>query len=323
MSAAGPVRLAVTVGDPAGIGPEIVARALRDADRIGLRFAVFGDAVVLEQLELSELRGVTLVDSGGPFDPARDPIGRPTIASGESAARALLLAIDACLAGDVDGVVTAPLSKEALHLAGHPWPGQTEVLIERAGVPRGVMLFVGGGLRVALATRHLRLADVPGALSVDAIAADLALLAAALRRDFGVPRPRIGVAGLNPHAGEGGLFGDEEQLVIAPAIAATTAIDPHFEPVGPLPADTVFVRHDRGELDAVLAMYHDQGLIPVKLKAFGGGVNTTVGLPFVRTSPDHGTAFDIAGKGVADPTSMLAAVRVAADAARHRRGVGA
>lgn len=255
------------------------------------------------------------VDSG--FRPGHDPVGAPSAASGHAAAITLLAAIDLALSSEVDGVVTAPTSKDAMFQAGYHWPGQTEVLIERAGVPAGVMLFVGGGLKVALATRHLALRDVPAVLSTSDITRDLSILDAALQRDFGLSQPRIGVCGLNPHAGEAGRFGDEERKIIAPAIAAATRAGATV--IGPAPADTLFVRHQRGEVDAVLAMYHDQGLIPVKLLSFGGGVNMTAGLPFVRTSPDHGTAYDIAGRGVADPSSLQAALRLAIEAVEHRK----
>lgn len=290
-----PIRLAVTAGDPAGIGPEIRTAAI-------------------DALEPAERAAVELVLIGDLTRPDGPP--GPSAASGAVAAAGLLEAIDLARSGEVDGVVTAPLSKEALRLAGHPWPGQTEVLIERSGVARGVMLFVGGGLRVALATRHIPLRDVPRRLRAADLLADLRILDDGIRQDFAVAAPRIGLCGVNPHAGEGGLFGDEER-VLRKAIAAARAegIDAH----GPYPADTLFVRHRKGEFDVVLAMYHDQGLIPVKVLAFGGGVNVTLGLPFVRTSPDHGTAYDIAGKGVADAGSMLEALRLAISAAAARR----
>lgn len=289
------VRLAVTAGDPAGIGPEIreaAIAALPDDARRGVELVLVGETA-----------------------PPPGPRG-PSEASGRAAVEGLTRAIDLALAGDVDGVVTAPLSKEAVHLAGHPWPGQTEVLIERSGVARGVMLFVGGGLNVALATRHVPLREVADRITAEGVAEDLRLLDAGLRRDFAFERPRIGVCGVNPHAGEGGLFGHEEDRL---RDALERVRSEGIEAAGPYPADTLFVKHRRGEFDAVLAMYHDQGLVPMKLLAFGGGVNVTLGLPFVRTSPDHGTAYDIAGKGLADPGSMLEALRTAIAAARSRR----
>lgn len=321
MTPAADVRLALTLGDPAGIGPEITAAALHDLQRHapGVEVVVIGGAAVLCAAGIAAQPGCDLLPLDDPFDPHRDPIGEATAASGGAAAAALLAGIDLALRGAVDGLVTAPLSKEAVHLAGYPWPGQTEVLIERSGVARGVMLFVGGGLRVAIATRHMALRDVPERLSIAGLAADLELLAEALCRDFGLAAPRIGVCGLNPHAGEAGLFGDEERRIVVPAMDRVSGPG---RLIGPLPADTAFVKHRRGELDAVMAMYHDQGLIPMKVLSFGGGVNVTLGLPFVRTSPDHGTAYDIAGKGRAEASSYLEALRLAAELVRNRRILG-
>ncbi len=312
---AGRVRIAITAGDPAGIGCEVAAKALAALDageRARLDVTLFGDP---ENFAAAGIRGER-THAVARYDVARLGIGRPSAESGRASAAALLAAIDAALRGDVDAIVTAPLSKEALALAGHPWPGQTEVLIERSRSPRGVMLFVGGGLRVALATRHIALKDVASRIRADDVAADLGILDRSLRERFGIARPRIAVTGVNPHAGEHGLFGREEAEILEPALAHARANG--ADVAGPLPADTVFVRHRKGEFDAVLAMYHDQGLIPVKLLAFGGGVNVTLGLPFVRTSPDHGTAFDIAGKGIADPGSMIEAIRLADSLASRR-----
>jgi 4-hydroxythreonine-4-phosphate dehydrogenase len=206
-------------------------------------------------------------------------------------------------------VATAPISKEAFRLAGLPWVGHTDLLAHLTGAPHVAMMFESGVLRVVLATVHIALAEVPRALTQASLEATIALTARELPR-FGVPAPRIAVAGLNPHAGEHGMFGSEEELVIAPAIAACR--QRCIEVTGPFPADTVFVRATRGDFDVVVACYHDQGLIPVKLLAFGQAVNVTLGLPIVRTSVDHGTAFDIAGRGMADAGSMVAAVRLAA-----------
>ncbi len=309
------------IGDPAGIGPEIAAKATaefvaEEGERIRIR--VVGPASAWETWRTRDV-GVAF-EPVGRYDVVRDGVGRPSAASGKSALAALHRAIDLALAGEVDGVVTAPVSKEALVAAGDRGLGQTEILVARAGVERGVMLFVGGGLRVALATRHVALARVATQLNSADIAADLGILARALRLDFGLAAPRIAVTGVNPHAGEGGLFGDEEREIVRPAIDRVRAAG--HDVTGPLPADTAFVRHRAEEFDAVLAMYHDQGLIPVKLLAFGGGVNVTLGLPFVRTSPDHGTAFDLAGRGRADPSSMLEALRLAAAVVRNRRAAG-
>jgi 4-hydroxythreonine-4-phosphate dehydrogenase len=216
--------------------------------------------------------------------------------------------------GEVDAIATAPVNKEAFRLAGLPWAGHTDLLAHLTGAGRVAMMFYSDRLVVVLATVHIALAEVSAALTKDRVEATIALTAEALARFTKVP-PRIAVAGLNPHAGEHGLFGDEEARAIAPAIAECRARG--IEVTGPFPADTVFVRATRGEFDAVVACYHDQGLIPVKLIAFGRAVNVTIGLPIVRTSVDHGTAFDIAGKGVADAESMIAAVLLAARLARQ------
>lgn len=308
------MRLALTLGDPAGIGPEIVAALLTsgEVERADVDVVVVGDRTTLSGLPVP-VSGVSHVVGS---DVGRVELGRPSAASGEAAARALFRAIDLAMKGDVAGIVTAPTSKEAMHLAGHAYPGQTEILVERSGTARGVMLFVGGGIKVALATRHIALRRVADALDADAIVADLGLLGTSLRREFGQDAPRIVVTGLNPHAGEHGLFGDEEVRVIEPALDRVRAGGVNV--TGPLPADTAFVRLRKGEFDAAFAMYHDQGLIPVKLLAFGFGVNVTIGLPFVRTSPDHGTAYDIAGTGTADVSSLVEAFRLAVECAKRR-----
>jgi 4-hydroxythreonine-4-phosphate dehydrogenase len=309
-------RLAISCGDPAGIGPEVVLAALRSRAAAGEPIAalVFGPAALPERNALAALPGVRFVALEAAFD-FEGPPGVPSAASGRSAAAALFAAIDAALRGEAAAVVTAPLSKEALALAGHAFAGQTEILVERTGSPRAVMLFVARDpgaattLRIALATRHVALREVPDRVEPQGIAADLVILDAALRRDFGLVRPRIAVCGLNPHAGEHGLFGDEEERRIVPGLAIARAAG--VDCVGPLPADTLFVKLRQGAYAAALAMYHDQGLVPIKLVSFGGGVNVSLGLPFPRTSPDHGTAYDIAGRGIADAASMGQAVELA------------
>jgi len=299
------------VGDPAGIGPEVVLKALARKAALEADLTVFGPASVLDA-QAREL-GLALVTSLGadivdvPLEGALT-IGRVSAAGGHAAARAVLQAAEAALAGSIDGIVTAPLNKESLRAAGHTWPGHTEMLAEAAGVTDFAMMFVGGPLRVVLLTIHRSLASVPAAVTREEVLRVVRLLHRELPR-FGAGRRRIAVCGVNPHAGEGGLFGREDADVVAPAVAELRAsgLDIH----GPLPADTVFVKAARGEFDAVVATYHDQGLIPVKLLAFGESVNVTLGLPFVRTSVDHGTAFDIAGRGVADEGSFVAALRLA------------
>ena len=229
--------------------------------------------------------------------------------AGRAAYDLLVRAAADALHGAVDAVATAPINKEAFRLAGLPWSGHTDLLAHLTGASHVAMMFYSDALRVVLATVHIALAEVPRALTQASLESTIALTAREFPR-FGVPAPRIGVAGLNPHAGEHGLFGGEEDRVIRPAIAACRAKG--IDVSGPFPGDTIFVRAIRGEFDVVVACYHDQGLIPVKLVAFGQAVNLTLGLPIVRTSVDHGTAFDIAGRGVADPGSMIAAVRLAA-----------
>jgi 4-hydroxythreonine-4-phosphate dehydrogenase len=303
-------RLALTVGDPAGIGPEIVLKALASTERPESEWVVYGPAAALDErgrrfgLKPLGALGVEIVDvGGGPFD-----LGRVAAASGRAAAEAVLRAAREALAGRVAGIVTGPLHKESLRAAGHPWPGHTELLAETADAPDVAMMFVGGGLRVALLTIHRSLRSVPGAITVELVKRVVRLVHRELPR-FGADRRRIAVCGLNPHAGEGGLFGREDADVIAPAVAALReeGIDAH----GPFPADTLFPRAVRGDWDAVVAAYHDQGLVPVKLAAFGRSVNVTLGLPFVRTSVDHGTAFDIVARGTADAGSLIEAMRLA------------
>ena len=217
------------------------------------------------------------------------------------------------MAGEVDAIVTGPIEKHALHLAGFPWPGHTEWLSHLAGDPPVAMMLAAGSLRVVLVTTHVALRDVPALLTTQKVITTGEVTRAGLREWFGIAEPRLAVCALNPHAGEQGLFGDEESRVLEPAVKALGASGPH-------PADTVFVRAMRGEFDAVLAPYHDVGMTAIKVAAFGQGVNITLGLPFPRTSPDHGTAIDIAGTGTADPASMLEAVRLAVRLAAARSG---
>jgi 4-hydroxythreonine-4-phosphate dehydrogenase len=284
-------RVAITVGDPAGIGPEIAARAAADP----------------RVLEVCEPRLY------GPPAGARFAPGVLSGDAGRAAYDAIVRAVEDARHGVVDAMATAPVNKEAFRLAGLPWSGHTDLLAHLTNAPHAAMMFYSEALTVVLATVHIALAEVPRALTRESLEATIALTARELPR-FGVAVPRIAVAGLNPHAGEHGLFGREEETVIAPAIAALRRRG--VDVAGPFPGDTVFVRARRGEFDAVVACYHDQGLIPVKLVAFGEAVNVTLGLPIVRTSVDHGTAFDIAGTGVANPDSMIAAVRLAARLAR-------
>jgi 4-hydroxythreonine-4-phosphate dehydrogenase len=286
-------RIAITSGDPAGIGPEIAAKAASDA-----RVLAACEPIVY----------------GLPPD-GRFVSGRLTAEAGRAAYDIIVRAVDAAKRGAVDGIATAPINKEAFSLAGIPWAGHTDLLAHLTGAPRVAMMFHADVLRVVLASVHIALADVPRAITREVMLGTIRLVASELPQ-FGVERPRIAVAGLNPHAGEHGLFGREESEVIEPSVAQCRAEG--VDVSGPFPGDTVFVRAARGEFDVVVACYHDQGLIPVKLLAFGQAVNVTIGLPIIRTSVDHGTAFDIAGKGLADPGSMIAAVLLAAKLARAR-----
>jgi 4-hydroxythreonine-4-phosphate dehydrogenase len=314
---AGRVRLAVTAGDPAGIGPEVVLRALASPDRPDASVIVYGPhATLLDRAQRFGLRppqdvGARLVDV-----PSDEPIvlGRSSAAGGRAAAGAVLRAVADVRAGRADGLVTAPLSKESLHAAGYPWPGHTEMLAEAAGSPDVAMLFVGGGLRVALLTIHRSLRSVPDAITRDEVLRVVRLVHRELPR-LGAEGRRLALCAVNPHAGEGGLLGHEEREVLEPAVASLRGEG--IDVTGPLPADTAFVRAARGEFDAVIAAYHDQGLIPVKLAAFGHAVNVTLGLPFVRTSVDHGTGFDIVEAGEADAGSLLAAMRLAEELVRR------
>ncbi len=318
--------VAITVGDPAGIGPEVTVKALNDpAVRALARYVVFGDRRLwldpsgrsLAEFDFAALPfaqftaprdGVTLVEFPE-IDYAAIPVGRATPAGGEASIRYLLAAIDAMKAGRLDAVATGPINKAAIHEAGYPWPGHTELFAEKFSSGDVAMMFAGGPFRVVLATIHMSLADVLCTLSADGILRTIRLAHGALQRYFAIGRPRIAVCGLNPHAGEGGRFGDEESRTVIPAIERARAEG--IDAIGPLPADTVYRAAMKGRYDIIVAMYHDQGLIPIKTVAFEESVNITIGIPAIRTSVDHGTAFDIAGRGLADPSSMKSAITMA------------
>jgi 4-phospho-D-threonate 3-dehydrogenase / 4-phospho-D-erythronate 3-dehydrogenase len=280
-------RVAITIGDPAGIGPEIAAKAAADPRVLDVCTPVLYGRIYTPGVEAGKL----------------------SAEAGRAAYGAIVAAVEDAMAGEVDAVATAPINKEAFALSGLPWRGHTELLAHLTGARSVAMMFHADALRVVLVTIHEPLAAVPRLLSREAVERVIRLAARELPR-FGFSVPRLAVCGLNPHAGEGGVLGDEEQRVIGPAIAA--CVSDGITVAGPYPADTLFVRAARGEFDAVVACYHDQGLIPVKLLAFGKSVNVTLGLPIIRTSVDHGTAFDIAGRNAADPGSMIEAVRLAA-----------
>jgi 4-hydroxythreonine-4-phosphate dehydrogenase len=319
--------VAVSCGDPAGIGPEIAVAAWRalgtrlpfvwigDPRHLpdGTPVAVLGDAAGAAAAS-AEALPVLPVAFAAPAVP-----GRPDLANAAGTVAAIARAVALVREGAASAVCTAPISKKVLvDGAGFAHPGHTEFLAALAGVDRVVMMLACAELRVVPATIHIPLSEVPRALTREVLEETLRITAAALVRDFGIARPRIAVAGLNPHAGEGGLMGDEEARTIVPVL---DALGPRgWTWRGLCPADTMFHPAARARYDAAVAMYHDQALIPIKTIDFAGGVNVTLGLPFVRTSPDHGTAFDIAGRGVADATSLIAALRLAAEMAGRRAG---
>ncbi len=308
-----PPRVAVTVGDPRGIGAEVVAKALA-ADLPSAHVIAIGPPVLTRGLRVAErvdvpVAGVSATHvPDGAIVPALSPE-----AAGDCVRQSVETAVHLARAGDVDAIVTGPAEKRALHLAGVRVPGHTEWLAQLAGGVEVAMMLVAGGLRVVLITTHLPLRDVPDAVTVARILTTGHLTRRALDEWWSIEDPRLAVCALNPHAGEGGIFGTEDDDILAPAAQELGA-------AGPLPADTVFVRTLRGEFDAVLVPAHDVGMTAVKVAGFGTGVNVTLGLPFIRTAPDHGTALDIAGRGVADPGSMYQAIRLAIELAVKRSG---
>lgn len=314
------------MGDPAGIGPEIIVKAFQaGAVQELCRPVVVGNAAVLRRAAAELHAGVAVDPVTSPegaaagrgvlpvldlanVDLTRHAWGRPDASCGAAAVAYIRTAVELALAGKIAALVTAPISKEMMNAAGFPYAGHTELLAEATGAKEYGMLFVGGGLRVMLVTIHAALRDVPGLVTKERVLSAIRLGHRAVRQ-FGIAAPRVGVAALNPHAGEGGLFGREDAEVVRPAVeqARSEGIDAG----GPVPADTLFYKARNGAYDLVVAMYHDQGLAPLKMLAFGASVNVTVGLPIIRTSVDHGTAYDIAGTGRADSASLIEAVRIA------------
>ena len=297
------------MGEPAGIGPEVAIAAFEHfGGHIGNRpLRLVGDPTLFA----SHREHVIPTHARVSAIP-----GRLDAANADAVTEAIELAVRACLHGEAAALVTAPINKAVLNEAGFPHPGHTEFLAALTGARRAVMMLASEKLRVVPLTIHLPVAEVPAAISKQAVFETAEIILTALRRDFGILNPRLAVAGLNPHAGEQGMLGAEEEKIIAPAIAALKARG--FAVRGPLSADTLFHEEARRSYDAALCMYHDQALIPIKTLSFWDGVNVTLGLPIVRTSPDHGTALDIAGTGKADPRSMIAAVKLAADMADAR-----
>jgi 4-hydroxythreonine-4-phosphate dehydrogenase len=330
--------LGITLGDPSGIGPEVLIKALAgEAVYQACRPLVLGDAGVLAEtgfrlglaLELREISEpeesqgrlgmVELLVLSRLATVDRAP-GRPGLTGGRAAARYIETGARLALAGRIQGLVTGPISKASLNAAGYAYAGHTEMLAALAGGVEVAMMLAGPRLRVVLVTTHLALRDVPARLSAERVLRTAEIADAALRRQFGLERPRLALAALNPHASDSGLFGDEEERILAPAALQAAARGVNL--AGPFPADTLLYRAAHGEFDAVICLYHDQALIPFKLLHFSDGVNVTLGLPFIRTSVDHGTAFDLAGRGLADPSSMKAAILLAADLAARAQKWG-
>ncbi|MFZ2146383.1 MAG: 4-hydroxythreonine-4-phosphate dehydrogenase PdxA [Sedimentisphaerales bacterium] len=328
--------IGITMGDAAGIGPEIIVKALIDPNiRRAAKFVIFGmneqlcyaaDAAEIEPFwgrhqheKISREYPYKVVVAD--YDEYSVPtwVKGPSKLAGEASIRFCLDAIDAARDGIIDAVVTAPVSKTSWKLAGAEWPGHTEMLAARCKSKRKVMMFIAGPLKVALATIHEALFEVRHKFTIGCVFEPIDLLDTALKEYFHIDNPKIGVAALNPHAGEGGQFGDEEQRIISPAILL--AQHQGINCLGPFPADTLFLRAVQGEFDGVVAMYHDQGMIPVKLLNFEQAVNVTIGIPIIRTSPAHGTAFDIAGQNIADPTGMKSAITTAIQMAKTRKNL--
>jgi 4-hydroxythreonine-4-phosphate dehydrogenase len=328
--------LGITLGDPAGVGAEVILKSVARPRVARLRPVVIGDLETVRETAArlrvkTRVRAIDEQELSGPAAPglpvlspralgarARRP-GHPTREGGRAAYQAIVTAARLATENKIAGIVTAPISKEWVTRAGFPITGHTELLQELTGARDVRMMLAGKRLKVVLVTMHLALRDVPGALREPDVRRTILIADAHLRRYHRLARPRLAVAGLNPHAGEGGLFGREERTVIEPAVRHARRAGVSVS--GPFPPDTLFVRAARGEFDAVIAMYHDQGLIPLKLLHFDDAVNVTMGLPIVRTSPDHGTAFDIAGRGVANEASMVEAIVLAARMTRRVPGI--
>ncbi len=326
--------IGITMGDPAGVGPEIIVKALADRTIYrSCRPVVLGDTGVLSSAIKKAKVKISLEAVIAPSEVRATPgkidvmalselkdggvlPGKPTIEGGKAMVKYIIRAVELSQTGELGGMVTGPINKALMHRAGHRYEGHTQLISQLTNTPDCVMMLAGERLRVALVTVHCPFAEVPAILDIELVRKTIAITARALEADLGFDRPRLAVAGLNPHAGESGLFGMEDERVIKPAVRM--ARDAGYNVTGPLPADTLFYRAANGQFDAVVAMYHDQGLIPLKLLHFSDAVNVTLGLPIIRTSVDHGTAYDIAGTGKADPSSLKAAIRMAVTMAGSR-----
>jgi 4-hydroxythreonine-4-phosphate dehydrogenase len=321
------------MGDPSGIGPEIIRKALSDSEIYEMcRPVVWGDATALS-VEIDGVRGKPIREISSPLEAGGSPAGIdlipvsrldkesiipgiPRVEGGKAMVSYITKAVETAQRGEIAAIVTGPINKALMHEAGHSFDGHTQLIAHLTNTKDYAMMLAGERLRVTLATIHCALERVPYILNSDRLYKTIGITWQALRLDFGIKRPRLGVAALNPHGGESGLFGSEEENIIGPAVERAVSEGCVVE--GPFPADTLFFKAAKGQFDAVVAMYHDQGLIPLKLLHFSDAVNVTLGLPIVRTSVDHGTAYDIAGKGVADPSSLKAAIRMAITTAENR-----
>ena len=324
--------IALTMGDPAGIGPEVIIKSLSVPEVRDVCFPIIIGSVSIilktadfirsgipiipvNSFENIDLQSIEVSVLNSTSEAVRDVhLGHESKTTGEAAARAINRAVELATDGKVNAIVTGPTSKHALHLAGYTYPGQTEFLADLTGTDEVVMMLVSQNLKVALVTSHCSISEISSIITKEIIVTKLLILNTWLQNYFGVSEPKIAVCALNPHAGDGGIFGREECDIIGPAIEEVQKRG--IDVLGPFPADALFAHSRLKSYDAYLAMYHDQGLIPLKMDAFGKGVNVTLGLPIIRTSPDHGTAFDIAGQGIADPGSMIEAIKLAANMAK-------
>jgi 4-hydroxythreonine-4-phosphate dehydrogenase len=308
--------IGITMGDPNGVGPEVIVKAISSNEIKDLcEIVIFGDAGILQKAANNSITELKIIECSefGLEDLKPSTLDRK---AGQASLDYITTAVNSALKNEIDAIVTAPISKESTHLAGSKYPGHTEMLKDLSGSNQAVMMFEGNKFKVMLVTIHEALSNVPKLISKDRVLSTIKLTHDSLVNLFKIDAPKIVVCGLNPHAGESGAFGNEEIDHIIPAVEEAKELGINIE--GPLPADTLFYYANLGKWDAVVAMYHDQGLIPFKMVSFNDGVNITLGLPIIRTSPDHGTAFDIAWKGVADPSSMIAAIKVAAQFAINK-----
>ena len=298
------------MGDPSGIGPEVILKALSSPEiRAAANYVVIGSEKVLSSISDRVLTdNVSVLDLDN-FTVNNPLTHKPLSESGKASVEYIMKGLDLALNGKIDALVTAPISKEAIKLAGYDFAGHTELLKEKTSVENVVMFMVGKGLRVSFVTTHLAVNEISGAINQENVFSTIQITATGLKTFFGIDQPKIAVCGLNPHCGDGDRFGTEERDVIIPAIERAQEMG--INCLGPLSADTVFNKALNGEFDIVVVQFHDQGAIPIKMHAFDSGVNITLGIPVIRTSPTHGTAFDIAGKGIADPGSMIEAIKTA------------